>query len=160
MVNPALHQVFGPDVILCGWLGSKHQLTNKIPTILSGVRSCPMLPQWHKNDPVVLPKVQVAGYTKIRISPLSRKSEWPHLLLLCRWSTSSRSICSHEVQKSVIRIVNVKKNHFVWPWFALYSAEMIAHFHTQANFTHVRIGGHTTMNFSGDTCDRRKIACV
>ena len=20
--------VFGPDVILCGWLGSKHQLTN------------------------------------------------------------------------------------------------------------------------------------
>ena len=45
---------------------------NFVCWLLLRVRFTPMLPQWHIKDPVLLPKVQVAGYTEACIHP------WPN----------------------------------------------------------------------------------
>ena len=47
------------------WVQVYLTLEKKIlPLLLFGVRSTPVLPQWHvKKTPVILPKVQLAGYT-------------------------------------------------------------------------------------------------
>ena len=36
---------------------------NFVCQLLFGVRSSPVVPQWHIKDPVILSKVQMAGYT-------------------------------------------------------------------------------------------------
>ena len=85
---------------------------NYVCWLLFGVRSTPVLPQWHMKDPDHLPKVQVAGYTSTRILPWPNKVGvgWPcrcpgvvwepirkraHTQLIKEHSASRRSSLSH-----------------------------------------------------------------
>ena len=72
---------------------------NFVCCLLFGVRSTPMLPQWHVEDPGHSAKVQVAGYTKTHVHILTQRSRSGLTMPPSRYSvgaypeTRSRATC-------------------------------------------------------------------
>ena len=140
--------VFSPDVILCGWLGSKHQLTNSfislIYSLTARVVGAPQMisqpvssifPVLHR--PLGLGKLRACPFPDVVFPslPLSALSPFPLSLCLARWFWLDLMNGRHDHTTAVcvsllchciicqVKHVNLIPSWLLWTWNSSVIAE-------------------------------------